>query len=412
MRRPRLRTLGVVSVCLTLLAAGAVAGVHWARGWTGSVTVLANWGGSEKEQFERAVERFEAEHRIDVVYQGSSALSQVLAADLASGTQPDVVVLPGPGELTVYAAEGRLKPLDGLFEAGAYDDVWTPKVAGEDGQKRTYWLPVKTGLKSMVWHAGDLPKDGTTGGAGIARTAGEPDRWCLAMESGATSGWPGTDWVEDILLQQAGPQVYEQWATGGLSWTDARVRKAWQTWGEMVGAGDRTRVGRILKDDFGQDCPRGSAEHQGSFRASHWQGVEGDFVHSAEVIPGARAGSDRWEVSGDLAAMLNATDEARKLIRFLADPGTRLPDFTVNKKAPAPESHGDPLKRRIGSILRDSERQLCWDASDVMPPALRDAFHQAVLRFLVAPGELEGRLQALEALSDGGRPTLPVCGTT
>ncbi|MGV9557341.1 ABC transporter substrate-binding protein [Streptomyces sp. NPDC003522] len=405
MRRPRPRTLGVVCVCLALLAAGVVAGVRWARGWTGSVTVLANWSGDEKDQFERAMRRFEEEYRIDVVYQGSSALSQVLAADLAAGTQPDVVVLPGPGELMAYAAEGRLAPLDGLFEAGAYDRVWMPKVAGGDGRERTYWLPVKTGLKSMVWHAGGLSADR------VSRLAADPGGWCLAMGSGATSGWPGTDWVEDVLLQQSGPRVYERWATGGIAWTDPRVRRAWRTWGDMVGAGDRSRVDRVLQDDFGRDCPRQRLEHQGSFRDAHWKRVAGDFVHSAEVIPGAEGGSDRWEVSGDLAALLNATDEARQLIRFLADPGTGLPDFSANRKAAAPDGRRDPLKRKVGSILRGSERHLCWDASDTMPPALRDAFHQAVLRFLVAPDRLDEQLRALQALSGGPRPALPVCGT-
>ncbi|MFJ4645451.1 ABC transporter substrate-binding protein [Streptomyces bobili] len=405
MTRPRPRTLGIVCVCLLLLVAGVTAGVRWARGWTGSVTVLANWSGAEKEQFERAMERFEDEYRIDVVYQGSSALSQVLAADLAAGTQPDVAVLPGPGELMAYAAEGRLEPLDGLFEAGAYDRVWMPKVAGEDGRERTYWLPVKTGLKSMVWHAGGLAGDE------IDRVAGRPDGWCLAMESGATSGWPGTDWVEDVLLQQAGPAVYEQWATGAVPWTDARVRKAWQTWGDMVGAGDRTRVDHLLRDNFAQGCPRQRLEHQGSFRDAQWEPVAGDFVHSADVIPGARADSGHWEVSGDLAALLNPTDEARQLIRFLADPDTGLPDFSANRKAAAPDGADDPLKRKISSILRGSERHLCWDASDIMPPALRNAFHQAVLHFLVAPGRLDGQLRALEAVNGEPRPTLPVCGT-
>ncbi|MFF3849837.1 ABC transporter substrate-binding protein [Streptomyces sp. NPDC002328] len=405
MRRPRGRTPVVVCVCLVLLAAGTVAGVRWARGWTGTVTVLANWSGEEREQFERAVRPFEEEHRIDVVYQGSSALSQVLAADLAAGTQPDVAVVPGPGELVAYAAEGRLAPLDGLFEAGAYDRVWMPKVAGEDGRERTYWLPVKTGLKSMVWHSGDVPRNE------VASLARDPGRWCLAMASGATSGWPGTDWVEDILLQQSGPEVYAQWATGGLPWTDPRVRKAWQTWGAMVGAGDRDRVDRVLKGDFGQDCPRRNLEHQGSFRDARWKGVGGDFVHSAEVIPGARPDAGHWEVSGDLATMLNATDEAEQLIRFLADPGTRLPDYTAHRKAAEPEGGEDPVKRRIGSVLRGAQQRLCWDASDAMPPVLRDAFHQAVLRFLVAPGGLDGQLRALQALNDGRRPALEVCGT-
>ncbi|MFI5678733.1 ABC transporter substrate-binding protein [Streptomyces cellulosae] len=405
MRRPRPRTLGIVCVCIVLLVAGAVAGVRWAQSWKGSVTVLANWSGGEREQFEKAIEQFEENHRIDVIYQGSSALSQVLAADLAAGTQPDVAVLPGPGELMAYAAEGRLRPLDGLFEAGDYDRVWMPKVAGEDGRKRTYWLPVKTGLKSMVWHSGSLPRDE------IAEIAGEPDTWCLGMESGATSGWPGTDWVEDILLQQAGPQVYEKWATGDLEWTDKRVRKAWTTWGEMAGAGDKARAERVLKANYGQDCSHQRLEHQGSFRDTAWKEADGDFLHSAEVIPEAQQNSRHWEVSGDLAAMLNATDEAKELIRYLADPGIELPDFTANKKAASPDSYDDPMKRKIGSILRDPKQQRCWDASDTMPPAMRNAFHEAVLHFLVSPEELDNQLELLERLRNDQGPSFPVCGS-
>jgi hypothetical protein len=41
---------------------------------------------------------------VRVVYQGTSALDQVLQADLSKGTPPDVVVLPRPGDLQGYAA--------------------------------------------------------------------------------------------------------------------------------------------------------------------------------------------------------------------------------------------------------------------------------------------------------------------
>jgi alpha-glucoside transport system substrate-binding protein len=401
MGRPRPRTFAIVGVCLVLLVAG-VAGVRAARGWEGSVTLIANWSGEEREQFENnVIEPFEKKYDIDVVYQGSSALSQVLAADTAAGNPPDVAVLPGPGELLDYALDGRLHPLDDdLFTAGNYDDIWAPEVTVPDREGRhRYWLPVKTGLKSMVWYAGQRP---------TVQSAAAPDRWCLGMESGATSGWPGTDWVEDILLQQAGPRVYEDWANGKLSWAnDAAVRKAWTTWGEMVGAGDGRRVAQALTTGFGADCPPGRLEHQGSFRAGHWQKAGGDYVHSSEVIPGTGPDAGAWEVSGDLAALLNPTDEARKLISHLADPGTALPDHTANKAA-APDSTEDELQEEIGEILRgEGRRTRCWDASDAMPRALRDAFQQAVLRYLVEPAELDAQLSELDKLR---KPqSLPVC---
>ncbi|MGC9380382.1 ABC transporter substrate-binding protein [Streptomyces sp. MH13] len=400
MTRPGARTLGILCACLVLFGAGVFAGVRWARDWQGSVTLLANWSGEEREQFEeQVIEPFEEEYRIDVVYQGSSALSQVLAADIAAGNPPDVAVLPGPGELLAYAVDDRLHPLDGLFDPGHYDRFWAPEVTVPGQAPHTYWLPVKTGLKSMVWYTGQRP---------TVQSAASPGRWCLGMESGATSGWPGTDWVEDILLQQAGPRVYEEWANGRLPWTDDAVRKAWTTWADMVGAGSGERVEQALTTGFGADCAPGRLEHQGSFRAGHWRQAGGDHVHFSEVVPGAGPDAGAWEVSGDLAAVLNPTPEAERLIRYLADPGTVLPEYTANRAAKT-DGEQDPTERAIGAVLREPGRARCWDASDAMPRTTRDAFHQAVLRHFAAPEELDERLAELERLRE--EQDLPVCGT-
>ncbi|WP_445399385.1 ABC transporter substrate-binding protein [Streptomyces sp. LE64] len=402
MRRPRPRTLGILCACLALLGPAVVAEVRGAVGWRGSVTLLAGWSGEEREQFEEhVVEPFERTHRIDVVYQGSSALSQVLAADMAAGNPPDVVILPGPGELLSYALDGRLHPVDDLFDAGHYDDIWVPEVSvpGRPG-RHAFWLPVKIGLKSMVWYAGERPAAGA---------AGDRERWCLGMESGATSGWPGTDWVEDVLLHQAGPRTYEKWARGELAWTDPAVRRAWTTWGELVGAGEE-HVRPALTTAFGKECPAGNPEHQGAFRTDHWRRKGGDFVHFSEVLGGAGPRTRAWSVSGDLAALVNPTEEGRQLIRYLADPDTALPEHRANEEA-APEGDRDATRRRIAGILRGAPGQpRCWDASDTMSRALRDAFHLAVLRHLVDPAELDvqlGRLQRLQQL--GGGHDLPVC---
>ncbi|MFE3187099.1 hypothetical protein ACFXKR_40610, partial [Streptomyces violascens] len=51
--------------------------------------------------------------------------------------------------------------------------------------------------------------------------------WCIGMGDDGASGWPGSDWIEDLILQTAGPVLYERWATGALKWTDAPVVNAW-----------------------------------------------------------------------------------------------------------------------------------------------------------------------------------------
>ena len=37
--------------------------------------------------------------------------------------------------------------------------------------------------------------------------------WCVGFESGGATGWPATDWMEDIMLRTAGPDVYDQWVS-------------------------------------------------------------------------------------------------------------------------------------------------------------------------------------------------------
>jgi alpha-glucoside transport system substrate-binding protein len=57
--------------------------------------------------------------------------------------------------------------------------------------------------------------------------------WSIAMGSGDATGWPGTDWVEDIMLRTVGTEVYDQWVNHEIPWTDPRVKKAWEIFGQI-----------------------------------------------------------------------------------------------------------------------------------------------------------------------------------
>ncbi|MES9519572.1 extracellular solute-binding protein [Streptomyces capoamus] len=403
--RRLLRGITVVASCLALLAAAVVVGVH-ALDEEPTVTLLANWTGEDEEHFRQAViEPFERKYHIHVDYQGSNAESQVLGADVEAGTPPDVVVLTGPGELAEYARQKQLVPLEQLVEAKEFGPSWALPLA--DGH--VYWFPLKADLKSIVWYPADV------GEQQRARAVRRPAEWCVGMGSGATSGWPGTDWIEDILLQRYGTQVYEKWARGALSWRSPQVREAWKAWGKLVGAGgDRELLRRILKTPY-QDAsrpvtarPRGcTLEHQASFIRARpaWQRADGRYVPSARLIPGA-TGTHAWEVSGDLVALLHATPEATKLIRHLASADAqqawsdRESGFSVHAGVrPAPGGADPDWRRSLARTLRDPHEARCFDASDAMPPAVRDAFAEATIEFLADPGHLEALLHSLDTLS-------------
>jgi alpha-glucoside transport system substrate-binding protein len=374
------RTATVVASCLAVLAAVVVVGVR-ALGQEPTVTLLANWTGTDERNFRATViEPFERKYHIRVDYQGSSAQSQVLGADVEAGTPPDVVVLTGPAELAQYAGQKQLQPLEGLVGRDDFGASWATTL--DDGH--VYWFPLKADLKSIVWYPAGMSERQRE------QAAQRPGQWCLGMGSGATSGWPGTDWIEDILLQRYGPRTYQRWAGGELSWRSQQVKSAWRTWGDMVGAGgDPDLVGRALKTPYQKASepvtakpPGCTLEHQASFirtQGGAWKRVDGRYDPSARLIPEATA-TGAWEVSGDLVALLHATPQAKQLIRHLASAdaqrawNAKESGFSVHTGAqPAPGDAGPAWRRSLAATLLDERAVHCFDASDAMPPRRRSS---------------------------------------
>lgn len=402
MRVPELRTSLALAVCLAIVIAVGVTVVRSAD-QESTVTVLANWTGTDAANFQSTVlGPFEAKYHIKVVYQGTTAESQVLRADVESGTPPDVAVLPGPGELAGYARNGELDSLDQLVSPHQFSSVWMPQVDGH-----YFWLPVKVDLKSLVWYPSGLSQNQVDT---LART---PADWCLGMSSGATSGWPGADWIADILLQQAGWQNYQKWVSGRLSWQDPLMVTAWQTWGRTVGAGANPRTAQALSTPF-QDMADGVSatgpgcklEHQASFvrEPGEWTKATPAFLPSADLIPGALPGPQPVEVSADLAGMFRDTPQAEELITYLASAAPQQAwswaeyGFSADTAAPSGSSSTHPDNEQLAALLDDPTRVRCFDASDAMPPPMRDAFILAVLHYLAAPQDLHALLAGLDAI--------------
>ena len=68
--------------------------------------------------------------------------------------------------------------------------------------------------------------------------SGKVDKpWCAGIGSGDATGWPATDWMEDVMLRVNGPEVYDQWTTHEIPFNDPKV----------VAVLDE--VGSILKND-------------------------------------------------------------------------------------------------------------------------------------------------------------------
>ncbi|MBT2382144.1 hypothetical protein [Streptomyces sp. ISL-11] len=427
--RPRTHQVTAALLALWLVLFGAVGFGDQRGGGRSRVTVVAPWTGEEGKRFRAVLDRFSREEHIAVSYQGTTSLRDVLISRVNAGAAPDLAILPGVGEVSEYLADRQLRRLDdgpdpvlSKAELASYGKPWTPA----DGP--VYAVPVKVDLKSVVWF------DPTRGQPAALAARGGP--WCAGMGGDATSGWPGTDWVEDILLQQHDETAYARWVRGDLAWSSDAVKDAWRYLGRLIGAGSARSA---LAQDFTQGpFPAGKGEkttcalqHQGSFiRATYREGSGASFALSRDVLPGLDGSSRAREVSADFATLFRDSPQTRKLLRFLTrdaqkawtEPGpgasaagNPLRPFFANPLAAPPP--GEKLNARIDKELHDGAR-LCLDASDVMPLRMRSAFQHGVLDYLSRPDEanLKRVTDYLDAVKDqlkaDGRYLTPgaVCG--
>jgi len=285
---------------------------------------------------------------------------------------------------------------------------------------------VKADLKSIVWFNAKTPPnpDPTSWQGLLDYTAKVRPAWCLGMEAFSTSGWPGTDWVEDILLHQSGPDVYQQWASGALPWTSDPVRAAWTTWGQLLATqgtpGMRSAALLTYFGDAGKQMftknPGCFLEHQGSFATgSYPKGADYDFFPFPTIGSVPKA----WEVSVNLAGLFTDNPLARDFMSYLA--GARAQAvwpaqqdssaFSVNQQVLAASVYKGPVSPRIAQVLASAHT--CAWTPRTSCRRMSDAFSRAVLEFLGDPDRLGDILSGLDHVrsSLADRPKLSeACG--
>lgn len=218
---------------------------------TGEVPVYGDFGGAvvtmngpERSEEEagaliQVLGAFAEANNIDFTYTGDADWESNINVQVEGGSPPNIAVFPQPGKLADFAREGHLVPLSDAV-VDSVNTFWNEGASGYgnvDGVQ--YGVPVKSDLKSIVWYqpaqfaaAGyEVPQTWDEFTALVDQMAADGVRkpLCVGIESGTATGWPFTDWVEDLVLRQSGPEVYDQWVTNEIPFNDEHIVNAMQT---------------------------------------------------------------------------------------------------------------------------------------------------------------------------------------
>src|SRR5919201_1243837 len=158
----------------------------------------------------------------------------------------------GQGTRTIapYVAGGALHPLTFLDKAtlkSRYAPFWL-NLGTVNG--KLYAIFMKADVKSLVWYS---PKKFRQGHYEIPKTWSDLIALSRKMVKdgkhpwafGAADGWTLTDFLENIYLQSAGPEMYDKWVAHKIPWTDPSIKRAFQLWNQIVAYNSMIAGGRL-----------------------------------------------------------------------------------------------------------------------------------------------------------------------
>ena len=387
---------------------------------TNTVLVYATWGGSEQDAFLAMVKPWEDQNSATVGYLGTRGLGTVLTTGIATNTLPDLSGLPGPGEMAEFARGGNLVDLGTVLDGDKYR-AETPQAFVDlgtvDGKLVAVFMKVSP--KGLIWYnpkvyTGGTPTswDDLVAKGEAAAQANNASVWCVGFESAADSGWPGTDWIEDIVIRQAGPEVYDEWVAGTRKWTSPEIKSAFEFFGDVI---DATYGGpnTINATNFGNggdglftDPPTCIFHHQASFMSGFFTtnfpevvaGEDFDFFFMPDIdaqFTGALTGG------GDLFGMFKKTDLSTSLMQWLvtADAqaiwaGALSGYIPSNKNVPESAYLDEPTRR--GAAAVGAATVFRFDGGDLMPNEMKAAFFKAMVDFAADQSQLDAILQRLD----------------
>ena len=374
-------------------------GTYYGRAMAGEfagtvVTMTGPFTDEDAVKFDNSVAAFEEATGIDIQYEGSKEFEATITLRVDAGDAPDIVDFPQPGLLATFVARGEVVDVSTFLPQSSFDNYnqsWWDMgtMAGPDGDIIAgVWH--RFNAKSQVWYP---QEEFEAAGYAIPTTWDEllalsdqivadgDTPWCVGIESGAATGWPATDWMEEVMLRTTSLENYDAWVTGELPFSSPEVKFALETldnlWkDEYVYGGSEAIVTTFFGDaptPMFEDPPKCWLHKQGNFITSFFpEGVQAGTDYGFFYLPGIdEAYGKPYLVAGDIMAMFNDRDEVRAVMEYFTM-GEAVKEWLAAGGALSPhmdtdlEWYGDDIEKGIAALVADAT-SVRFDGSDLMP---------------------------------------------
>ena len=359
---------------------------------------------------------------IKIAYEGTDQFETLLPVRVKGGNAPDIAIIPQPGLVATMVATGKAVPVSAKVMQNInkyYNPAWKSftTVGG-----KVYGAPFGASSKSLVWYSpAQFKKLGVT----IPTTWAQMDAiaakfkaagvtpWCAGIESGAATGWPSTDWIEEMALRELGPDQYNKWWQGKLKFSSPEMQGVMakvQAWlGTASQVGNLQSVATRKFQDAGvpglKDGTCGMLQ-QASFYSSMFPAgttFGADKDANAFYLPPTNTKFGKpIEGAGEFPVAFSKSVATQRVTDYLSSPvyGTERAmagGWTSANSGIPLSAYTDPVLKVVAESLQAKKGAIVFDASDLMPTAVNGAFWKEMTKFYAEGKSMKDVAAAIDA---------------
>jgi len=331
------------------------------------VTVMYQWTGNEEALFNNIIAPFVAACGVKIV--ANSTRDAAVLDTAAKSTPPDVLFWPTTAPLKLYTSQ--LQDLTKLgVDPANYADYWI-KMGTMNGT--LLMLPAKTDIKSIVWYS---PAQFAANGYTVPTTLDQLNTlvekmvtngqvpWAMGFESGPATGWTGSDFIQDILLAQKGPDYVNGIIDGSIPYNDPGVLAAYQLYVKWASDAKYTVGGAngTVNTNFGDalllpfsDPPQAMMVKQSGFAGSNIVAAYPNLKYGTDYAFFGFPGAQGLQGGADFMYTFSTSTATKALLGYITGPvgaaNWAATGFALDPNKNASGKYIDPQLADMANIL-------------------------------------------------------------
>ncbi|AJK46453.1 ABC transporter substrate-binding protein [Burkholderia plantarii] len=399
---------------LAALAVAALAGLSATAALAGTLSVnIAFKGASQRAVWTQVVDQFKQSHPgtdVKLAFVDEEAYKVQLPNWLTTAP-PDIINWHDGERMAYYAKRGLFEDLSADWQKNHWDTMYASTKEASSYQGKPYAAPTVYYAWGMFYRKNLFRKVGI---------AAEPTTWaeflddCKKLKAagitpiavGGRDAWTLAGWFDYLDLRLNGNAFHQQLMAGQIAYTDARVKKVYTTWKQLIDAG--YFIDNALSYDLDAAQPflfqdKAAMMLMGTFITGGFTpAVRQDmgFFRFPVIDANVPTAEDGPVESLHIPARAKNKADARAFLAFVETPaiGAQLArglgSLSANSQSPEPD---DAISKVAFHILADTKGGIAQFYDRDMTKEMADEGMKGMQQFLADPGKLDAVLAQLEA---------------